>query len=70
MHVFCGKVEASNDGLIFGVDHESEDIKVHVLSCDEAFALVKENKVNNAATLIALQWLMLEKERLRRVWVS
>jgi hypothetical protein len=31
---------------------------------------VKERKINNAASLIALQWLMLEKENLRQKWMT
>lgn len=68
LHLFCGRVNAGNHGKIFGLAEESEDIKVHVLSCDDAFALVRDGKINNAATLIVLQWLMLEKDRLRAKW--
>lgn len=57
--LFCARVDASKAGGIYGVPDESEDIKVHVISTQEAFDMLKAGKIINAATIIALQWLEL-----------
>lgn len=57
--LYCARVDASNAGGIYGVPEESEDIKVHVISTQEAFEMLKAGKIINAATIIALQWLEL-----------
>jgi len=57
MTLFCGKVDASNAGGIYGLVAEDEDIKVHVVDMATAFAWVDQELINNAPAIIALQWL-------------
>jgi len=57
--LYCGKVDSSDAGGIHGLAHEGEDIRVHVLSVSDAFAAVRQGRIHNAATIIALQWLEL-----------
>ncbi|MGD9152524.1 MAG: NUDIX domain-containing protein [Gammaproteobacteria bacterium] len=59
MDLFCGKVDASQAGGIHGLDHENEDIKVHVFDIQDAFEMVRSGKINNQPAIIALQWLEL-----------
>lgn len=59
LHVFCAAVNSAGMGGIFGLQEEHEDIKVHVVPCETAFAAVRSGRINNAATIIALQWLQL-----------
>lgn len=59
LSLYCGKVDASEAGGIHGNPEEFEDIKVHVMSSDEAFELLKQGKIRNAATIVGLQWLQL-----------
>lgn len=66
--LFCAKVDASDAGGIHGLPDEHEDIKVHVVTTAEAFALVENGQINNAMSLIALQWLQLNKGVLRGEW--
>ena len=68
--IYCGRVDSSGRGGVHGLDSEGEDIRVTVCSADEAFALVAEGKVSNAVALIALQWLALNREALRRLWTT
>lgn len=68
MSLFCGKIDASNAGGIHGLAEEGEDIRVHVMDADEAFARVRENKINNAMSIMALMWLELNRERVRSAW--
>lgn len=57
--LFCAIVDCTKAPKFCGVASEHEDIKIHVLSTKEAFAAVKSGQINNAATIIALQWLEL-----------
>lgn len=68
IHLYCGQVEASSAQGIHGLDHEGEDIKVHVVKAQKAFEYVASGKINNAASIIALQWLQLNHDILRSEW--
>ncbi|RRJ82548.1 NUDIX domain-containing protein [Aestuariirhabdus litorea] len=64
LEVFCGLVDASAAGGLHGLEEEGEDIRVHSISIDQALALLQAGELNNAATIIALQWLQLNLDRL------
>lgn len=66
--LYCAKVDAKNAGGIHGLVEEHEDIKVMVMPSLEAFAAVRSGKINNASTIIALQWLELNKNKLQAEW--
>ncbi|GIX22758.1 MAG: adenosine diphosphate sugar pyrophosphatase [Gammaproteobacteria bacterium] len=66
--LFCGRVDSGRAGGLHGLDEEHEDIKVHVLARSEALALLESGRAGNASTLIGLQWLALNGERLRARW--
>ncbi|MBE02638.1 NUDIX domain-containing protein [Marinobacter lutaoensis] len=66
VHLYCGLVSSEHAGGLFGVEHEHEDIRAHVLAASEAMAMVHDGRINNAAAIIALQWLELNRPRLRR----
>jgi ADP-ribose pyrophosphatase len=64
----CGRVDSAGAGGLFGLDHEGEDIRAFVLSFDEAYARLARGAFPNANLVITLQWLALNRERLRREW--
>ncbi len=66
--LYCGRVESSGIGGLHGLDQEHEDIRAFVLPFSEAFARVTEAEVTNGNAVIALQWLALNRDRLRRAW--
>lgn len=66
IHLFCGLVSTENAGGLYGIEHEHEDIRAHVLGAAEAIAMMEAGQVNNAAGIIALQWLAMNRDRLRR----
>ena len=66
--LFCGRVDASAAGGVHGLDHEGEDIRVATWSVDEALALLDCGRIVNAKTIIALQWLALNRERVLARW--
>lgn len=68
--LYCAKVDASNAGGIHGLAEEHEDIKVHVLTVKQAFEAVTTGRLNNAATIIALQWLQLNHQQVRERWLK
>jgi ADP-ribose pyrophosphatase len=66
LDLFVANVDSRNVEGIFGLAEESEDIRVHVVPRKEAYLWVKTGKINNAATIIGLQWLELNyKQGLR-----
>ncbi len=66
--LYCGRVDASTADGIHGLAHEGEDIRVRVLPVEEALALMEDGTVLSANTLIALQWLALNRGRLSERW--
>lgn len=62
--------EAALDGVagVFGAAHEDEDIRVHVMAAEEAFALVRAGRICATTGLVPLLWLELERTRLRAAW--
>jgi ADP-ribose pyrophosphatase len=62
--LFIGSVDSSYAGGLHGLVDEGEDIRVHVVSRETAYQWVKEGKIHNATTIIALQWLELNKDNL------
>ncbi|MBP9722109.1 MAG: NUDIX domain-containing protein [Gammaproteobacteria bacterium] len=61
MKLYCGLIDTSRKttGEICGLPEEAEDIKVHVIRLKDAFDMLDTDKINNASTIIALQWLKL-----------
>ncbi|CAM3477281.1 NUDIX domain-containing protein [Parendozoicomonas haliclonae] len=57
IHLFCGLINSKGAGGIHGLDEEQEDIKVHVIPAQQALDMLTAGKINNATTIIALQWL-------------
>ena len=66
--LFCGRVDSTQAGGIFGLDAEHEDIEVVVLSLADALANVASGEINNAMSIIALQWLQLNQPMLEESW--
>ena len=68
--LFCARVEAPAASSLHGLVTEQEDIRILPMAADDALALLAEGRIQNAFTLIALQWLALNRESLRRRWAS
>ncbi len=68
IELYCGIVDASQiqEG-IYGLEEENEDIRVFKASFGEAVAWLESGRINSAAPIIALQWLMLNRARLRNL---
>ncbi|OCG47987.1 ADP-ribose diphosphatase [Gilliamella sp. Choc5-1] len=68
LHILVGEVDSSTAKGIHGLAEENEDIKVHVVSRSQAFQWIEDGVINNAASIIALQWLELNHELLKKEW--
>lgn len=68
VHLFCGRIEAKQIEGIYGLPEENEDIRAFTLPSEEAYGLVKRGKIKTTPAIIALQWLMLNREWLKQQW--
>jgi ADP-ribose pyrophosphatase len=66
--LFAASIDSEGLGGLHGVDDEHEDIKVHVVSREQAMEMLDSGRINNGVTLIGLQWLALHYEELRQRW--
>jgi ADP-ribose pyrophosphatase len=72
MTCYCACTSLPAPGIVahHGVGHEHEDIRLKVLAADEAFAMLDDNRINNATAALALFWLRANRGRLRREWTG
>ena len=68
--VYCGRVSAPKGGGIHGLSQEHENIRVVVVSPDEAFQWLDDGRIINAMTLVALQWFRLNVDDVRARWTA
>ncbi|MBX9634113.1 MAG: NUDIX domain-containing protein [Magnetospirillum sp.] len=66
--LFCARIDATQIGGLHGLEHEGEDIRVFTLPLTEAYAMVRDSRINNSMAVVAIQWLMLEKAALKARW--
>ena len=64
--LYWGRVSTEGVGGIHGVAEEGEDIRVFVESTDEAMRLISTGVINSSIGIIAVQWLALNRDELRR----
>jgi ADP-ribose pyrophosphatase len=69
LRMYAGEFDSSqvNTDQVHGLDSENEDIKLHLISADDAIALLKQD-VENASTIMGLQWFALNKHDLVARW--
>ncbi|WP_198264018.1 NUDIX domain-containing protein [sulfur-oxidizing endosymbiont of Gigantopelta aegis] len=66
--LYCACVNSQGAGGIHGLEEEGEDIRVRVVTYEEAVQLLKDGRLNNASAMIAMQWLMLNRVAMRTKW--
>ena len=67
-HVYIGKVNAENVGGVYGADHEGEDIRVNVVSVNDAFEMLENGKIRSAIPMIALYSFRDLQKELKQKW--
>ncbi len=68
LSLYCGKVDATHAGGIFGLKEEQEDIRVLNVTSTEAFAKLRSDQIKTAPAIISLFWLQLHHNRLQELW--
>lgn len=68
LYLFCGLCDLTNAGGVYGLPEESEDIRVHVFAAEEVLGSIYSGSFNNAAAIICLQWLHMNRDRLRQTY--
>ncbi len=68
VHLYIGRCDSEGAGGVHGLPEEGEDIKVHVMGFADAMQAVRDGRINNAASIIALQWLALNRDEVRGMW--
>lgn len=66
--LFCGQVNSDGVGGIYGLADEFEDIQVEAVDFEQAKSWLLDGTINSAASIIALQWLIINRQRLRQLW--
>lgn len=66
--LYCGEVDSTTAGGVHGLDHENEDILVHVVPYSELLEIWQRGEINSATPLLAVQWLVMNRERIREEW--
>ena len=59
-HLYLGEIKSFDGERIRGLEKENEDILVKSFKVDEVKQMLKEKKIINGLTLVALQWFFLE----------
>ena len=68
VHLFLGRCDSTGAGGLHGLLEEAEDIRVKVWAYEDALQAVRDGRICNAASIIALQWLALNRDEVRGLW--
>jgi len=70
MHLFCVEIDIDEASEFAGLAHEGEHIKIHKFDVTTAFEFLEDGQIHNSMTIIAIQWLKLHHDKLRKRWCS
>ncbi len=68
IELYLGRADLSDAGGLHGLDAEQEDIEAVAAPFDAAWAELEAKRIENTPALIALLWLKLNREAVRRAW--
>ncbi len=68
VHLYLGRCSTEGVGGLHGLEVEAEDIRVTVWAYEDALQAVRDGRISNAASIIALQWLALNRAEVRGLW--
>ena len=66
-HLFVARIGRTEPGY-FGMQDEGEEIETHIISADEAIAMLDAGKFRNASTNVLMHWFVRNRDRLREQW--
>jgi ADP-ribose pyrophosphatase len=68
LSIFCALIDLSSiEEGIFGLESESENIRSIIIDRASAEAAVSDGEINNAMSIIAIQWLALNVNKLKQI---
>ncbi len=68
LKLYCGETDTAGVGGVHGLDHEGEDIRATAMPVDQALHMLARGEITNAPTVIAVQWLALNRSAMRARW--
>ncbi|MBT2337903.1 MULTISPECIES: NUDIX domain-containing protein [Pseudomonas] len=68
VHLYLGRCDSTGAGGLHGLEEEAEDIRVKTWAFEDALQAVRDGRICNAASIIALQWLALNRDEVRGLW--
>ncbi|WP_198679805.1 ADP-ribose diphosphatase [Aliidiomarina minuta] len=68
IYIYMARVDATQASLYGGLDSEHEDIRIQPVAREQVMQMLECGVLDNAATVIALQWLALHHEVLCDEW--
>ena len=66
--LFCAEVSSDKSGGLYGIAEEGEDIRAFPIPFSQTQEMIDSDKFDNAISIIGLQWLARNRERLRQKW--
>ena len=66
LSLFYGQVDTTHIGGLHGLDDENEDIWVTTMKFEDVYQRLLEGKILSATPIIAIQWLFINRDRLRQ----
>lgn len=66
--LYCARIDSATIDGLHGLAHEGEDIRVFTVPSEEAYAMTKDGRICNSMAILAIQWLMLEKQSVLARW--
>jgi ADP-ribose pyrophosphatase len=69
VQIFFARTDCTDIEGIHGLDEEGEDIKVHVVSSQQAFDWLDNGDIDSVMPIIAIQWFRLNRDRIREKWL-
>lgn len=68
--LFCGRVDSQGIGGVCGLHEEGEDIHVTAVKSEQVFRMLEEGRIESGIPIIAMQWLYIHRDRLRKQWLA
>ena len=69
IQLYCARVDASRAGGVHGLPEEGEEVRVVVLSAEQAIAALY-GRINSTSSLISVQWFAAHRQALRQRWLG
>lgn len=68
VELFCGRTDSRGVEGIYGVAEEGEDIRAMTVAVEDAWRLLADQRIVNAITLVAMQWLAANYAQVKTRW--